>query len=808
MLKKTLISLIFSCLCFCVVYSQTGVNGFVVDQYSQEPLSGVLLTDKKGQTTYSDLSGYFDFALHEQASSDKKPEPDIIISNQTIYINVLEPFRFYLSDIKGNIILSSDSEAGVYSGCLPALNEAYYILCLTTDNKKFAYKIVKNRSQLFWNIAQSNIVISGSTDSLSLKKEGYHSTTLPINRTQFGVYQIKSRWDKNLSYLSSLLMPSDFTMLEGSPQNEAYSGVKSVKLLYNFIEDKIYYINSSKYMMHSEFAIGELGYKRGNNTFNIEQYVNHPNRKYFMTTITHFKETDKYVMDFYVGDGMNCNDIENFYNRIIETSYLQNNLYFLVNTPKWNNCTGIPTITSQELFGSLNYMALNKEEAYGYLLKVDINDIPTTDIGRNNIVLTNGVPLEIAVISGIITTQYQTPLSHINVLSHNRGTPNMMLRDAWNRPELNQFLNELVHFKVMSDTFLIEKADIAEANRFWAERHPQKTVYLKKDSQTKGLIDTENASYNDIKTIGGKAANFSELLNISAKGLGKIPTPEASFAIPFYYYEQHIKSAGLEEYCEQMLNNNDFNTNSKKRKTMLATLRDMIENSPLSQELLDLVNTKIFASGYERMRFRSSTNAEDIIGFNGAGLYDSYTGKRDGSKKTYERAIKKVWSSLWNFRAFEEREYFKIDHKTIAMGVLVHRSFPDEKANGVVITKNMFDKYNFGLTINVQYGEISVVNSEDNYLPETIVYSPYSIETNKGYTAEYVSYSNVPEAQGKSVLTTTEMENLSKYCLTIHNYYCRKINKSNNQCTPLDIEFKIDEVDNRRKIYIKQIRFY
>ena len=70
-------------------------------------------------------------------------------------------------------------------------------------------------------------------------------------------------------------------------------------------------------------------------------------------------------------------------------------------------------------------------------------------------------------------------------------------------------------------------------------------------------------------------------------------------------------------------------------------------------------------------RARSSTNNEDLEGFTGAGNSTAaILIVRDEGK--LENTIKQVWSSLWTFRAFEEREFWRIDHLTAAMGVAMH----------------------------------------------------------------------------------------------------------------------------------------
>jgi hypothetical protein len=53
-----------------------------------------------------------------------------------------------------------------------------------------------------------------------------------------------------------------------------------------------------------------------------------------------------------------------------------------------------------------------------------------------------------------------------------------------------------------------------------------------------------------------------------------------------------------------------------------------------------------------------------------------------------DEGLKIVWASLWDFGAFEEREYYQIDHSDIAMGVLVSTQYEDEQANGVAFTGN------------------------------------------------------------------------------------------------------------------------
>jgi pyruvate,water dikinase len=427
------------------------------------------------------------------------------------------------------------------------------------------------------------------------------------------------------------------------------------------------------------------------------------------------------------------------------------------------------------------------------------DDLKTEYAGRHDIVVLNGIPNDISVVAGIITTEFQTPLSHINVLSHNRGAPNMALRDGWTNPQLESLTGKLVYLKVTLDTFILHEASPHDAEAYWAEKEPSEITILRHDTLTKGLFDLAQANMESDTVVGGKAANFSELLKIKIFGYAPLPLPEGAFAIPFFYYWQHMHSHSLDVFVRQMLEESRFRTDFQYRKSQLARLQDSIRACPVDPGLLAMVNAKISdTGGFTNIRFRSSTNSEDIKGFNGAGLYDSYTGIPGDPEKTIERAIKKVWASLWNLPAFEEREYFKINQSSVAMAVLVHRSFPSEAANGVVITDNLYNRYNPGFTINAQIGEISITNPEGGFTPDQII--RYTFDD----IIEYINHSNVPGMQGKTVLSDNEIKELSDYCLAIHNHYCGL----NSECLPIDIEFKVDLINGVRKIYIKQARVY
>ncbi len=207
----------------------------------------------------------------------------------------------------------------------------------------------------------------------------------------------------------------------------------------------------------------------------------------------------------------------------------------------------IPFISSDEVFQGQNYQACNNETGYGYLKKIAVDEIEKVYLSRHEMILTNGVPNDISVVAGIITTDFQTPLSHINVLSRNRGTPNMALKDGWTNQHITDLVDKLVFLQVKADTFLLREASLSEAEEFWAKKEPTDTIIPPCDDSTSGLFDMKDLDHDFIHLVGAKAANFAEMTKIiPAVGMDPINVPEGAFAIPFFYYSQHMKENGLD----------------------------------------------------------------------------------------------------------------------------------------------------------------------------------------------------------------------------------------------------------------------
>ena len=163
---------------------------------------------------------------------------------------------------------------------------------------------------------------------------------------------------------------------------------------------------------------------------------------------------------------------------------------------------------------------------------------------------------------------------------------------------------------------------------------------------------------------------------------GTIPD---GFGIPFYFYDEFMQFNNFYEEAEVMIDNESFVNDIAFREDRLRDFRDDIKDAPMPAWMLQsLAGHARCTSPGTAVRCRSSTNNEDLPGFSGAGLYTSKTQHLDEGH--ISKSIKQVYASMWNFRAYEERDFYRVDHFMAAMGVLCHPNFQEEKSNGVGIS--------------------------------------------------------------------------------------------------------------------------
>ncbi|AWK05110.1 pyruvate, phosphate dikinase [Flavobacterium crocinum] len=600
-------------------------------------------------------------------------------------------------------------------------------------------------------------------------------------------------------FVSSLPDYEAYKAFKGKPLSDKFSNIESVKVIYVLRKQKMYYFNSSLILLHYDFAVNYLGYTPDLEIFNNRNYSNNEkDRDFLLGNLNHIKGTDKWIFELAASDHMPIIMIERFFNLVKNSTFIGGKLKFYLNNPEmmeWfqQQKFKIPCVKSDYIFGEIKYQEVVRGTNIGILKKYNLKELETTKPNPDEIIILNGTPDILPNVRGIIVNELQTPLSHLVLLGKNRKIPIMAYTDIEKDNNIKRLLSKKVELKIAVDTFYIKET---------TKKITTKTIGKKKkliiDNTITELVDLSQIPKKGVNYIGSKAQNMAYLIAISKEIPFKVP--ENAHAIPFYFYTQHIQKKSISPLIAELL------AFPKKDSTIwinnqLKKIREAIKKEPVNPELISKLNLAFKEAKFKNFRFRSSTNAEDLDDFNGAGLYDSKTGILGDSIKTFEKAIKQVWASVWNEASYNERELFGIDQQNIAMGVLVHRSFPDELANGVIITKNLFRQNFPGITVNVQKGENSVVKPEKGEICEQFVaYHFNDGKDDTDFDIDYTSNSNLNN--NEPLLSRKEMSNIFNVSRKIEEKMYRYWRK--NQFHPVDIEFKI--VGEKRDLYIKQVR--
>jgi len=339
------------------------------------------------------------------------------------------------------------------------------------------------------------------------------------------------------------------------------------------------------------------------------------------------------------------------------------------------------------------------------------------EIGFNEILVLDEVPVQLPPVAGVITTKPSTPLSHINLLAKGWGIPNAYIKNA--QELFKQYDGWWVSFEAKRDGYSIKRADmdqLREYQRRLAERLD--VVKPKYDLSETRLLGLAEQRAKSAIAFGGKSANLGELLNAHLAG---IVVPDG-FTIPFYYYDDFIQANKLDDVIYALMNNQRFVHDPAYRREQLTELRQKIVSGKFDDQLRARVLRRVTQSFPGKGLFvRSSSNSEDLPNFSGAGLYTTVPNVR--GNEALITAIKTVWASLWNFEAYEARERAGVDHLKIFMAVLLQEGINSE-SSGVMITADPFDSENKGaIYVSAKRG-LGIKVVEGKKIAEQVIYRP------------------------------------------------------------------------------------
>ena len=633
--------------------------------------------------------------------------------------------------------------------------------------------------------------------------------------------------------------------------------VKFVITDFNSDSAVVHFMNTKKRLLHYDFARSVLHDPSSLSEFEKEAYYDTA-KNTVAGTLVYYATLDSMVaLTFFPTDCISPKQVAAV-QQLIESRMLflaadssKNRLFYmpsgsaaekaLVEHEAEFKKANVPVYTHAQLFGDVLLQIMNTGTAYGTLVKLTAAELDTAIVSSHDILILETLPAEIPLVAATISKDAQTPLSHVNLAAKARKTPNIAFNGKDLPDSLLALCGKLVKLEVKANSYTVTAATLEEAQAFW-KRIAREPITLTYDLSDSGLVDFADLNFNSSKSVGVKASNLAELQKLLPEN-----SPDG-FAVPFYHYSNFLNYAQVtEELCEKsfsdcgkegrasgictqvkdacmeqlaepaeaesskgtaslrsyiagMIARDDFAADTRLREAVLDNIRYLFKHIPVDVEFGKSLDAKVYELyGDAGVRLRSSTNSEDLADFNGAGLYKSVKATTR-EKDLPSDEIRKVWASVWSFKAFEERSLWNIDHMSVQMAVAVHEAFPDEVANGVIITQNIADFSVAGIYANVQLGETSITNPEGGERPEIL-----SIIPSVGLGVQSVLLQHSTLSPDALILTDKEINELYLTVQKIQRYFARLYNEYPDAFA-LDIEFKV--MGPERKLIYKQVRPY
>ncbi len=518
--------------------------------------------------------------------------------------------------------------------------------------------------------------------------------------------------DSKENSLPRISSQADFdSILRTYHQSTPYALPHAMFVIDRRSRNKIYYVNSQKYRFHKDFLLATYLIPRGADVFK-PIYIDQ-DRRFIVGTIAWQKTVEKFTWELYEGDLASAEIIKTA-NDVINKSFFQKVFYKPNSLRQEDAAVGLDRVLQDELNRNHPYLALNTGKAIGRLHIIDKLD-DTVEIGDNEIIVLRELPASLPPVRGIILAKPSSPLSHINILAKGWNIPNVYIKDA------DKLFREY-------DTYVFKlNANLTNYNLEPASADDLKTGFVSPEQQippadlkTSKLAALSEMRQKSSNAYGAKSANLGEMLN---SRLTAVTIPDG-FSVPYHWYDRFMEDNGLNTVINDLMDNNDFVHNPRIRRQKLDEFRKLIQNGQFNAKLRSEIieKWKIQLKG-KPVFVRSSSNAEDLPNFSGAGLYSSVPNVIDEDKLI--EAVKKVWSSLWNFQGYEARVRNYVSQLDVYMSALIQVGVDMEKG-GVMITKDPFDERNKNAVyISAVCGHNSKV-VDNSGIPEQILFNPKS----------------------------------------------------------------------------------
>lgn len=199
---------------------------------------------------------------------------------------------------------------------------------------------------------------------------------------------------------------------------------------------------------------------------------------------------------------------------------------------------------------------------------------------------------------------------------------------------------------------------------------------------------------NDLEVVGGKGRSLSRLIQAGFDVPG-------GFQVPTQAYRRFVADNNLHEKILELAKPT-IHEGAISFEQASENISQLFAEHELSAEQLNSIKAAYDKlPGQPPVAVRSSANAEDLPDLSFAGQQETFLNVTGAD--AVAAAVRQCWASLWTPQAINYRHEMDIDHRTVAMGVVVQEMVPSE-VSGVLFTANPVNGDRSQMIVNCSFG--------------------------------------------------------------------------------------------------------
>jgi pyruvate,water dikinase len=257
-------------------------------------------------------------------------------------------------------------------------------------------------------------------------------------------------------------------------------------------------------------------------------------------------------------------------------------------------------------------------------------------------------------------------------------------------------------------------------------------------------LDTND---NDLEVVGGKGRSLSKLIRAG------FHVPDG-FQIPTESYRRFVAENDLQERILELAKPT-IHEGAISFEQASASITQLFAEHELSAEQRAAISAAYHdLPGQPPVAVRSSANAEDLPDLSFAGQQETFLNVSGADEVA--AAVKRCWASLWTAQAINYRHEMDIDHRAVAMGVVVQEMVPSE-VSGILFTANPVNGARSEMIVNSSFGLGEAVVS-GQVTPDTYVVDRQTLAVSETIIGDKAQQIVAEGAQGTRMEEVTEKQ--------------------------------------------------